>query len=205
MEPVDRGKEVDSANKLLEFLKGGDRNQGLIGVPFYIAFIHTASNPKILEINSRPGDPEIMNILPTMETDLVDLCYDMINGTLTQVRYLKKASVLTYAVPMTYGGYRNNYSGESKVQLDKAYNLSSESGGNLFIYPGSMEVRDGSNYVLKSRAVAVLGVGGSINEARDRCLEGVKSIDGPLWNRWEIGSSRHIANSVNHLNSLRKG
>ncbi len=205
MEKGDCEKEDDTANKLLECLKGGGRNQSLLGVPFYIAFIHTASNPKILEINSRPGDPEIMNILPTMENDLVDLCYDMINGTLTQVRYHKKASVVTYVVPMTYGGYRNSYSGDRLVRLEKAYKLSAESERNILIYPGSMEVRDGSNYALKSRAVAVIGVGDSIAEARDRCVEGVKGIDGPLWNRWEIGSAKHIANSINHLNGLRKG
>jgi phosphoribosylamine--glycine ligase len=127
----DYEKEVNVANKLLEHLKEGGRNPDLIGVPFYIAFIHTASDPKILEINSRPGDPEIMNILPTMETDMVDLCYNMLNGTLTQVKYLRKASVVTYTVPMTYGGYRKKYSGSNMVRLEEAYQSSSESEGKV--------------------------------------------------------------------------
>jgi len=205
MTSSDREKEVDIANKLLNHLKGEGHNPNLIGVPFYIAFIHTASTPKILEINSRPGDPEIMNILPTMETDLVDLCYDMVNGSLSQVKYRKEGSVVTYAVPMTYGGYRKTYSGDGRVDLTEAYRLSVESQGRLFIYPGSMEVRDGVMYALKSRAVAVVGVGESIEDARQTSLEGVRSIDGPLWNRWDIGSAKHIAHSIQHLRELRKG
>lgn len=205
MSPSDREKEVNMANRLFNHLRGGGRNSNLIGVPFYIAFIHTASTPKILEINSRPGDPEIINILPTMETDLVDLCYDMVNGSLSQVKYRREASVVIYAVPMTYGGYRKTYSGESRVDLTEAYKLSFESQGRLLIYPGSMEARNGATYALKSRAVAVVGVGESIEEARETSLEGVRSIDGPLWNRWEIGSAKHIAKSVQHLSDLRKG
>lgn len=205
MSPSDREKEVNMANRLLNHLKNGGRNPNLLGVPFYIAFTHTASTPKILEINSRPGDPEIINILPTMETDLVDLCYDMVNGSLSHVKYRREASVVIYAVPMTYGGYRKTYSGDSKVDLTEAYRLSVESRGRLFVYPGSMEVRNGVTYALKSRAVAVVGVGESIEDARQVSLEGVRSIDGPLWNRWDIGSEKHIARSVQHLNDLRKG
>jgi phosphoribosylamine--glycine ligase len=40
----------------------------LRGVPLYLAFMHTGKGIKILEINSRPGDPEIMNLLPIIKT-----------------------------------------------------------------------------------------------------------------------------------------
>ena len=41
-----------------------------------------------------------------------------------------------------------------------------------------METRDGKNYALKSRAVGVLGIGKSIEEARSISLEGTKAITG---------------------------
>lgn len=205
MNPSDRANEIKVAQTLLNHLKNRGRNPNLLGVPFYIAFIHTSSTPKILEINSRPGDPEIMNILPTMDTDLVDVCFDMINGSLNQVRYLKKASVVTYAVPLTYGSYREKYSGDNKVRLEEAYRVSSQRKGHLLVYPGSMEQRGTSMYALKSRVVALIGIGDSIAEAREWSLQGIKCIDGPLWNRWDIASDQHINDSIIHLNNLRKG
>ena len=51
-------------------------------MPLYLAFMHTAGGPKILEDNSRPGDPEIINILPVLKDDFVDVCFRMVEGTL---------------------------------------------------------------------------------------------------------------------------
>ncbi|MDI6847824.1 MAG: hypothetical protein QMD23_06845, partial [Candidatus Bathyarchaeia archaeon] len=65
MTNVDRAKEIEIVNKIFEKWKASD-NEGLRGIPFYVAFIHTGKGPKILENNSRPGDPEIQNILPIL-------------------------------------------------------------------------------------------------------------------------------------------
>jgi phosphoribosylamine--glycine ligase len=68
-----------------------------------------------------------------------------------------------------------------------------------------MEVRDGENYALKSRAIGILGVGDSIEEARQISLEGAKAVTGgALWNRSDIASQRHIAKSVSHMEQLRR-
>jgi phosphoribosylamine--glycine ligase len=68
-----------------------------------------------------------------------------------------------------------------------------------------METRDGKNYALKSRAVGVLGIGKSIQEARDISLEGAKAISGgALWNRTDVASKQHIAKSTEHMDSLRR-
>ena len=76
------------------------------------------------------------------------------------------ASVLTYKVPSDYGGYADNFPNKidaiainTPVDLSKAQALVAKYGNNIRIYPGSMEIRDGKNYALKSRAVGVLGIG----------------------------------------------
>jgi phosphoribosylamine--glycine ligase len=67
-----------------------------------------------------------------------------------------------------------------------------------------METRNGKNYALKSRAVGVLGIAESIEEARQISLEGAKAITGgALWNRTDIASKQHIAKSVLHMENLR--
>lgn len=200
----DREEEEKLVQRIFTKLRGTSENNELRGIPFYVAFMHTCDGAKILEINSRPGDPEIQNILPVLESDFVDLCFRMIEGRLSGVECAKQATVVTYAVPMDYGEYRIRYSGDRKVDLNPAYALKERYGDNLRIYPGSMELRaDGTTYALGSRAVCTVGIGETIEEAREISLEGIRHIDGPLWNRWDVGASHHIERSIRRMKELR--
>jgi phosphoribosylamine--glycine ligase len=200
----DREEEERLVQKLFTALRGDGENEGLRGIPFYVAFMHTREGAKILEINSRPGDPEIQSILPVLENDFVDLCFRMIDGTLSRVECAKQATVVTYAVPMDYGDYRRTYSGDRRVDLSRAYALKERYGDNLRIYPGSMELRaDGTTYALGSRTVCTVGIGGTIEEARELSLEGIRTIDGALWNRWDVGARHYIERSIQRMKELR--
>jgi len=200
----DREEEERLVQKLFGELRGDGENEGLRGIPFYVAFMHTAEGAKILEINSRPGDPEIQNILPVLENDFVDVCFRLIEGSLSRIDCAKKATVVTYAVPMDYGDYRRTYSGERRVDLSGAYALKERYGDNLRIYPGSMELRaDGTTYALGSRTVCTVGIGGTIEEAREISLEGIRQIDGALWNRWDVGAPHYIERSIQRMKELR--
>jgi phosphoribosylamine--glycine ligase len=123
----------------------------------------------------------------------------------------KSATVLTYKVPAGYGGYANVFLDKvdkqavnSPVDLAKVEALSKKFGDKIRVYPGSMELRDGKNYALKSRAIGILGIGGSIEEARQISQEGAKAITGgALWNRTDVASKQHIAKSIRHMEQLR--
>jgi phosphoribosylamine--glycine ligase len=167
-----------------------------------MAYVCTKNGLKLFEINSRPGDPEILNLLPLLEDDFVDLCFRIIDGNLRRIRFKRMASVATYAVPLSYGGYRERYTGSREVQLKNAYKLREKYGDQIRIYPGSMEVRGKKTYALGSRAVAIVGIGGTIQEAREISIHGIREIDGPLWNRWDIASSQHIRRSFENLGRI---
>jgi phosphoribosylamine--glycine ligase len=210
---AERDCELALATKIFEKWKTkvGD-DTALRGVPLYLAFMHTGTGLKILENNSRPGDPEIINILPVLKEDFVDVCFQILDGNLRRVELEKAATVLTYKVPPTYGGYADVFPSlvdkaavNTPVDLSKAYALASKYGERIRIYPGAMEVRDGEAYALKSRAVGVLGVGENIEEARQISLEGTKAVKGgALWNRTDIASKQHIAQSASHMERLRR-
>ena len=203
MDKSDREEEEILVRKIFNKLRGSGSKEELRGLPFYVAFMHTREGAKILEINSRPGDPEILNLLPVMENDFVDVCFRMIEGNLSRIECAKKATVVTYAVPMEYGGYRKTYSGDRRVDLSGAYALSEKYGDNLRIYPGSMELRgDGNTYELGSRTVCTVGVGETIEEAREISLDGTRAIDGALWNRWDIAAPHHIERSKQKMREL---
>ncbi len=209
---AEREQELLLANKIFKGWSAKIKDtSALRGVPLYLAFMHTGKGIKVLENNSRPGDPEIINLLALIKDDFVDVCLRMIEGNLTAVELEKAASVLTYKVPADYGGHADVYPNQvdklainSPVDLSKAYALTKKYGKNIRIYPGSMEVRDDKNYALKSRAIGVLGIGKNIEEARQISQEGAKAITGgALWNRTDIASKQHIAKSVAHMEKLR--
>ena len=212
MTTVDRQNELAIAQKIFQnwTVKMPDAS-AVRGVPLYLAFMHTSSGPKILENNSRPGDPEIINILPVLKEDFVDICYGMLHGNLTRVEVQDVATVLTYKVPPSYGGYAdvfpskvNRAETNTSVDLSAAYTLSKKYGDRIRVYPGSMELRDGKTFALKSRVVGVLGVGGSIAEARAVSLEGIGAIKGgALWNRTDVASEQGIWKSITHMQQLR--
>ncbi len=212
MTKADRNNELAVATRIFEQwkIKIND-DSALRGVPLYLAFMHSADGPKILENNSRPGDPEIINILPVLQDDFVDICLKMLDGNLKCVNLDEVATVLTYKVPPSYGGYADVFpnlvdktSMDTPVDLSKAYALAEEYGGNIRVYPGAMELRDDTAYALKSRVVGVLGIGENIEAARQISLKGIKAIKGgALWNRTDVASNQHIAKSISHIEQLR--
>jgi len=208
---AERAKEIAIVNRIFEKLKSGD-NTGLRGIPFYVAFMHNGKEPKILENNSRPGDPEIINILPILKEDFVDVCFKILEGNLTRIELEKAATVVTYKAPPNYGGYIDafpdlvdeNEIGEP-VDLTKAYALTKKQDDRIRVYPAAMELRNGKVYALKSRAVGIVGIGENLEIARKSSLEGIKAVKGgALWHRKDIASKQHIEKSVRHMEELRR-
>jgi phosphoribosylamine---glycine ligase len=212
MTAADRDNELAVAQKIFrEWTSKMPDPSAVRGVPLYLAFMHTHDGPKILENNSRPGDPEIINILPVLKEDFVDTCYRMIEGKLSRVEVAPSATVLTYKVPASYGGYAEVFPDKVKkaeidmpVDLSEALALTRKYGDRIRVYPGSMELRDDKIYALKSRVVGVLGVGENIEEARQISIRGINAIKGgALWNRGDVASTETIQKSVKHMEQLR--
>jgi phosphoribosylamine--glycine ligase len=206
----ERNKEMEIADRIFEKWKIKDKT-GLRGVPLYIAFMHTGEGPKILENNSRPGDPEIINILPILKDDFVDVCYRILEGNLLRLELEQAATVVTYKVPPNYGGYADAFPQlvdekeiGKPVDLTAVYKLSENYGDKIRVYPAAMELQNGETYALKSRAVGVVGIGEDIEAARRISLEGINAIKGgALWHRTDIASEQHMEKSIRHMEELK--
>ncbi len=205
MDGSDWGSIQDTTARLFEGLNQVYGNE-LRGVSLYIAYTLTGDGAKILEINSRPGDPEWMNTVVTMEDDPVDTFLGMANDELRPVNFNEGlATVLTYAVPQTYGG-KGAEIGNTRLNLGYAFLMEGLKKGKLRLFPGSMELMDDSSmHTLKSRTIASVGIGESIQEARETSLLGIAQIDGNLWHRTDIASEEYIQQCIGHMESLRGG
>ena len=201
MSGEDWSRAVETAEKIHEALKGAESNPEVRGV-LYMAYILTADGLKVLEINSRWGDPEVMNVIPLMKDDFVEVCLRMIDGDLKRLEFEELSSVLVYAVPLDYGGYAV-YSGPRKIDISGAEALREKYGERIRIYPGAVEVRNGELFALKSRAVGVLGISENLDEAREIAMDGIRRIDGPLRHREDIALREHVERSRRKMRTLR--
>ncbi len=196
---------VTYTNRLFEALRGNSYNPNLRGPSMYMAFMSTKDGVKILEINSRFGDPESMTWLRTLKrrTNFVDLCLAMTNGTLRRIAFEDLASVVTYLVRPDYGG------GERKpvdttIDINEALKVAQSYGDNGALFVGAVKERDGGSYeALGPRNVAACGYAKTVGEARFISRKILEAVKGDLENREDIGSEEYIQQSIDHMKKLR--
>jgi len=196
---------VEIGNKVFTSLRGRGINTGLRGVPLYFGFTATKDGVKVIEINTRPGDPEFQNTLATLDIDFLDLCDSMLQGNLHNVPFKRLATVGAYIVPDSYpDGDPEGSEKERRIELAHAYEISRGMNGRLRVYTASMERRDGSDYALDSRTVYFLGIGERIADARELSKRGIASVKDPfLGHRTDIGKPDYIHISIDHVTALR--
>jgi len=186
------------SRRIFERLRGSGRNPSLIGIPLYVAFTISKDGLKIFEINSRGGNPELINVLGVLQDDFVDVCYQMLHGNLAPLSFHPLATVATYLVPDVYPD-RDDY--DRMVDLSEASDLAN---AWTKVYPASVDAREDGLHALSSRTVCVLGIGGDIPQARGRSLTVIDAIKGDRSRRRnDIGSSEHIQKSVEHVRSFQ--
>jgi phosphoribosylamine--glycine ligase len=112
---------AETGRKILEPFMRGCAAEGIDfrGI-LYPGIMLTKSGPKVLEFNARFGDPETQVYLPRLESDLLELIFASVSGTLAnvEIKWKPEASV---CVVMASGGYPGSYvKGKPIHGLDEA-------------------------------------------------------------------------------------
>ncbi|MCK4480109.1 MAG: phosphoribosylamine--glycine ligase [Candidatus Lokiarchaeota archaeon] len=162
----------------------------------YGQFMKTAKGLKLIEYNSRFGDPEAMNVLPLLKGNLVDICWAIINGNLSQnFEFEKQATVCKYLAPE---GYPVNPKKDESVKINKK---KIDEIGAKYYY--ASVYREGENiYTTTSRAIGVLGIADSLENAEKIAEAGVECIEGKLFHRKDVGTRKLLQKRIDHMNSL---
>ena len=168
--------------------------EGFKGI-LYGGFMATKDGVKLIEYNARFGDPEAMNVLSLLESDFIEICLAVAEGTLgdIDVSFQNKATVCKYAVPE---GYPDQ---PIKGQPIDVSNI--EKADALFF--ASVDYKDGVLIETGSRTVAVVGLANSISEAEIIAETELSSVIGPLFHRSDIGKKDIIQKKIEHMKSLR--
>jgi phosphoribosylamine---glycine ligase len=185
--------------------KGRGSNPGLRGIVLYDALMHTGRGFKVLERNSRGGNTEQINILTTMQDDLVEVCFRMIEGKLKTIKFSNHASVVTCVVPEEYGTGAVSPKMDRFVDLTAAQALEKDSGGRLRVYPMDLRLGAKNDALMgSSRSVAVVGVAGTIEEAREISVSGAEAVRGDVRFRRDIASKEDLDRSASRMRALRR-
>lgn len=170
----------------------GEEYKGIL----YGGFMATRAGVRLIEYNARFGDPEVMNLLSVLETDLVEITKAIADRTLDQlhVKFSAQASVCKYVVPNGYPDkpIKGEFIDVSKVDTSK-----------VSVFYGSVDQNDQGLVLQGSRAIGVVATGASIAEAEHIVETEIQKITGPVFHREDIGTSALIDARVEMLKKIR--
>ncbi len=171
--------------------KFGEGYRGIL----YGGFMATANGVKLIEYNARFGDPEAMNVLSLLESDFIEICNGIADGSLNKVdvHFSNKATVCKYAVPE---GYPDSPVKDEQINISKINNPDG-------LFYASVDIQNGKLVEAGSRTIAIVGVANSISNAEKIAEKEVSAIAGPLFHRSDIGTDMVIQKRINHMKSIR--
>lgn len=157
------------------------------GRPFkgclYFGLMLTPDGPKVIEYNSRFGDPEAQVVLPRMKTDLVDVMQAVIEERLEEqpIEWYDGAAA---CVVMASGGYPASYpKGLEITGLDENGQVA-----DAVVYHAGTKLENGKFYTNGGRVLGVTAKGTTFEEALKKAYAAVDKIhfDGAHY-RHDIG------------------
>jgi len=156
-----------------------------MGCPFvgilFAGLILTKDGPKLLEFNTRFGDPETQSLLPRLKTDLLKLILATVDGDLQsqKIEFLAKSAI---CVVLAAKGYPEEYQKGTEI---KNLSAAASSGTNILIFhsgtkksPKENEGENGEKILATGgRVLGVVALSDSIKQARVDAYKAVDLID----------------------------
>ncbi|WP_100489264.1 phosphoribosylamine--glycine ligase [Sporolactobacillus pectinivorans] len=162
-------KIVDEAVQTI--LKPAADSMVLDGCPFtgvlYAGLMLTKNGPKVIEFNCRFGDPETQVVLPRMESDLIQVVLDILNGEQPELLWSDQTAVGTVLASKGYPG--------SYPKGKKLGNLEALSDDALLFHAGTK--KSGADWLTNGgRVLLVTRLGDDLRAARDAVNRDLESI-----------------------------
>jgi phosphoribosylamine--glycine ligase len=188
----------DDRKRALAIMREVVRTMAAEGTPYhgvlYGQFMNTASGPMVIEFNARFGDPEAMNVLTLLASDLDDIVWRCTEGRLgsASVGFEEQATVCKYIVP---DGYPDAPGPSAPLTLGDT--------GAARVYFANVEERHGQLWTLRSRSLAFVGVGTTLEEAEAGAEKAAEGVKGPIRYRRDIGTRALLDRRCAHMRTIR--
>ncbi|HHV59702.1 MAG TPA: phosphoribosylamine--glycine ligase [Clostridiaceae bacterium] len=147
--------------------KEGRKFKGVL----YFGLILTGDGVKVIEYNSRFGDPETQVVLPLLKNDLVDIFEAVIDERLDEIKveWENKAAVCVVAAS---GGYPEKF--EKGYEIKGIEDLANET--DIMVFHAGTASKDGKYYTNGGRVLGVTALGPDMAQAIDRAYKGIGKI-----------------------------
>ncbi len=150
------------------------------GMPFkgilFPGIMFTDSGPKVIEFNARFGDPETQTFMRLMESDLVDIAFASINGTLNEKKirfYTQSACCIVCAS----GGYPGSYEKGKVIAGPGLLDMVAENNDEVFVFHAAMKKNDAGVFVTNGgRVLNVTATGTDLREALAKSYAAIDEI-----------------------------
>ncbi|MGH8875563.1 MAG: phosphoribosylglycinamide synthetase C domain-containing protein, partial [Acidimicrobiia bacterium] len=130
--------------------------------------------PQVLEFNCRLGDPEAQVVLPRLEDDLAELLVAGLEGRLAD-RELRWSPRTAVDVVLASAGYPESpRTGEPIAGLEEAAHLP-----DVLVFHAGTARRNGRVVTAGGRVLNVVGLGDTLEAARDRAYQAVDRVSWP--------------------------
>ncbi|MBF0619549.1 MAG: phosphoribosylamine--glycine ligase [Candidatus Omnitrophica bacterium] len=143
------------------------------GAPFkgilYAGIMVTAQGPKVLEFNTRFGDPETQAVLPRLKTDIIDVMLAAVEGRLREVT-LEWDPRACVCVVIAAGGYPGDYASGKEIR-----GLDAVSAPAFVFHAGTK--KDGEKILTSGgRVLGVTALGMGVAEAIGKVYAAVEKV-----------------------------
>ncbi len=152
----------------------------------YFGLMLTPDGPKVIEYNSRFGDPEAQVVLPRLETDLAEIITAVAQERLgeLEIKWSEKASA---CVILASGGYPGSYpKGLEIAGLDEKGQIAAMP--EVTVYHAGTKRENGKFYTNGGRVLGLTALGDTLEEALETAYRAVDMVnfEGVMYRR-DIG------------------
>lgn len=160
------------------------------GRPFkgclYFGLMLTPDGPKVIEFNSRFGDPETQVVLPRLKTDFAEIVEAVAEERLSELD-IQWAGEAAACVILASGGYPGSYQKGKEIS---GLDAKGQAEG-VTVYHAGTAVQDGTYRTSGGRVLGVTALGADLDKALEKAYGAVEKIkfEGSFY-RKDIGKKR---------------
>lgn len=134
----------------------------------YFGLMRTDKGMRVVEYNSRFGDPETQVVLPMLKTDLMDIFEAVTDQRLSDIKIEWEPGACVCVV-LASGGYPLSYSKGKEITVGDV--------GECVVYHAGTVIKDGKLVTGGGRVMGVVAKGKNVDEARRKAYKAVENIN----------------------------
>ena len=138
----------------------------------YVGLMIKNNNPYLIEFNVRMGDPECQTILPTLNTDLMDIFTSSCDGSLNRlnINFSKSKSI---CIVLCSKGYPEKF--EKKIEIENLEQLKPLKNQNIF-HAGTLKTKN-KIFSNGGRVLNFVSISDNFLKSRNEAINLIKKLD----------------------------